>query len=328
MTDVREEIDKLPQRHSEVWDIFKTIPNKKDLEAYSQLLRDEMTRQLFYEKLAAFARSMKVALSSMTFFRNNSDEEIKRYKEDLTLFLNLRGAVQKRYSDAIDYRHYEAQIQKLMDAHIQSGKVEIITKLVNIFNEKEFAEEVEKVVGKAAKADTIASRTAKHITENMDLDPAFYKKFSQLLKETIAAYEQGRIDEVEYLKSVMQLKEDVLSHTDSDIPTELHDNNPAKAYFGLCIECYKRIDPNNKRLKEVAKETALAFDDIICSTVLHEGEPVIDWQSKTNLINPMKLKMEDYLIDVVKREREIPLTFDDMDLLIDQSVEVAKKWLR
>ena len=217
MTDVREEIDKLPQRHSEVWDIFKAIPNKKDLEAYSQLLRDEITRQLFYEKLAAFARSMKVALSSMTFFRNNSDEEIKRYKEDLTLFLNLRGAVQKRYSDAVDYKHYEAQIQKLMDAHIQSGKVEVITKLVNIFNEKEFAEEVEKVVGKAAKADTIASRTAKHITENMDMDPAFYKKFSQLLKETIAAYEQGRIDEVEYLSGVLQLKEDVLSHTDSDI---------------------------------------------------------------------------------------------------------------
>jgi type I restriction enzyme R subunit len=264
----------------------------------------------------------------MIFFRENSDEEIKRFKEDLTLFLNLRGAVQKRYSDTIDYKHYEAQIQKLMDAHIQSGKVETITKLVNIFNEKEFAEEVEKVVGKAAKADTIASRTAKHITENMDLDPAFYKKFSQLLKETIAAYELGRINEVEYLKKVMQLKEDILSHTDSDIPKELHDNNPAKAYYGLSIECYKRIDPDNKRLKEVAKETALAFDDIICSTVLHEGGPVIDWQSKTNLINPMKLKMEDYLIDVVKRERDVPLTFDDMDLIIDQSVEVAKKWLR
>jgi len=126
----------------------------------------------------------------------------------------------------------------------------------------------------------------------------------------------------------MQLKEDILSHTDSGIPIELYDNNTAKAYYGLSIECYKRIDPNNKRLKEAAKETAIVFDDIICSTVLHEGEPVIDWQSKTNLINPMKLKMEDFLIDVIKREREIPLTFDDMDLLIDQSVEVAKKWLR
>jgi hypothetical protein len=46
------------------------------------------------------------------------------------------------------------------------------------------------------------------------------------------------------------------------------------------------------------------------------------------LINKLKLEMEDYLIDVVKRERNIPLTFDDMDTVIDQAVEVAKKWLK
>ena len=38
---------------------------------------------------------------------------------------------------------------------------------------------MENTTGKSAKADKIASRTAKHITEKMDEDPAFYKKFSQ-----------------------------------------------------------------------------------------------------------------------------------------------------
>lgn len=328
MTDVSEEIKKLPQLHSNVWDFFKTVSNKKDLEAYSQLLRDEAIRQEFYEKMTAFARSMKVALSSMKFFKEFSDEEIKKYKDDLGMFLNLRNAVQKRFSDTIDYRKYEVQIQKLMDTHISSGKVETITNLVNIFDEKEFAEEVEKVIGKAAKADTIATRTAKHISENMELDPAFYKKFSQLLKETIAAYEQGRIDEVEYLKKVMEMKNDVLSHTDSEIPIILNDNNPAKAYFGLSLECFKLKSPENKNNKEIATETALAFDKLICKTILDKGKPLVDWQSKSNLINKLKLNMEDYLIDVVKRERDIPLTFEDMDSIIDQAVEVAKKWLK
>lgn len=327
-TDVSDEVKKLPQLYSNVWDFFKTIPNKKDLEAYSQLLRDEAIRQEFYEKLTAFARSMKLALSSVSFFKDNTDEQIKHYKEDLSMFLNLRNAVQKRFSDKIDYRKYEVQIQKLMDTHIESGKVETITNLVNIFDEKEFAEEVEKVIGKAAKADTIATRTAKHITENMDLDPAFYKKFSKLLQETIDAYEKGRIDEVEYLKKVMEMKDDVLSHTDSDIPSILNDNNPAKAYFGLSLECFKMKDPENANIKEVATETALAFDNLICKTILDKGKPLVDWQSKSNLINRLKLEMEDYLIDVVKRERDIPLTFEDMDSVIDQAVEVAKKWLK
>ena len=84
-------------------------------------------------------------------------------------------------------KQYEGQIQKLIDTHIESGEVQVITDLVNIFDKERFAEEVEKISGKAAKADTIASRTAKYITENMDTDPAFYKKFSQMLKETTFA---------------------------------------------------------------------------------------------------------------------------------------------
>ena len=35
----------------------------------------------------------------------------------------------------------------------------------------------------------------KHISEKMEEDPAFYKKFSQMLKETIADYEGKRINE-------------------------------------------------------------------------------------------------------------------------------------
>ncbi|KAA6336377.1 Type-1 restriction enzyme R protein [termite gut metagenome] len=240
-TDVSDEVKKLPQKHSELWDIFKAIPNKRDLEAYSQLLRHEDIRQQFYERLTAFASCLKIALSSLDFHKNNDEQRINQYKEDLTIFLKLRRAVQERYSDSIDYKKHEVQIQKLIDTHIESSEVKILTELVDIFDKEKFAEEVERIMGKAAKADTIASRTAKHISENMDTDPAFYKKFSDLLKETIAAYEQGRIDEVEYLKQVTQQMESVISHTDSDIPAQIADNNTARAYFGLCVETLKSI---------------------------------------------------------------------------------------
>jgi type I restriction enzyme R subunit len=42
----------------------------------------------------------------------------------------------------------------------------------------------------------------------------------------------------------------------------------------------------------------------------------------------MKLEIEDYLIDEIKRKYGIPLTFDDMDSIIDSSVDVASKWFR
>ena len=226
--DVSDEIKKLPQQHSELHDIFKSIVNKNDLEAYGELLRADDIRAEFYEKLSTFAKTLKIALSSIDFHKNTPETDIERYKKDLAMFMKLRSAVQERYSDTIDYKQYEGQIQKLINTHIESGEVKIITKLVNIFDKEKFAEEVEKVTGKAAKADTIASRTAKHITENMDKDPAFFKKFSQLLKETIEAYEKERIDEAEYLRRTTELMEKVLSNTDSEIPATLQNNNAGR----------------------------------------------------------------------------------------------------
>ena len=204
-----------------------------------------------------------------------------------------------------------------------------MTELVNIFDTEAFEQEVEKLEGKAAKADTIASRTSKFITENMDSDPAFYKKFSQLLKETIAAYEQGRIDEVEYLQRVLKYKDDVLAHTDNELPDELQQNNAAKAYYGLALETYRRAFGDAPvDLKQLALDTAWAFDGIINRTLIIDGQVLVDWQQKSDIIGRMKIELEDYLIDEVKRKYGLAFSFDDMDVIIDGCVEVAKLWIR
>lgn len=328
-TDINEEISKLPQKHSELWDIFKSVPNKRDLEAYGELLRADDIRAEFYEKLTTFARALKIALSSIDFQKNTPEKDIDTYKNDLAMFLKLRNAVQERYSDTVDYKQFEGQIQKLIDTHIESGEVKIITELVNIFDKERFAEEVEKITGKAAKADTIASRTARHITENMDTDPAFYKKFSQLLKETIAAYEQGRINDIEYLRQVTEYMDKVLSHTDSDIPASIQDNNAARAYFGLSFEVYKAVAKDTGiDLKALALKTANTVDSIIKRYVTDNEKTVVDWQNKGQLIGKIKIEIEDYLIDEVKRKYEIPMTFDDMDMIIDRCTDVAKLWFK
>jgi len=178
---------------------FQNSLKQADAEAYQLLLKDEAIRALFYDKLAAFAKGLKLALSSIQFHKEADEKTINRYKEDFTMFLKLRLAVVERYSDVIDYKQYEGQIQKLIDTHITTEKVETITELVNIFDKDRFQQEVENTTGKAAKADKIASRTSKHISEKMDEDPAFYKKFSQMLKDTIADYEAKRISEAQYL---------------------------------------------------------------------------------------------------------------------------------
>jgi type I restriction enzyme, R subunit len=324
LVNISDEIKKLPQKHSELWDIFKTIGNKRDAEAYQQLLKEATVRVLFYDKLAAFAKALKLALSAIQFHKEVEEKTIKRYKDDLAMFMKLRLAVVERYSDSINYKQYEGQIQKLIDTHITTEKIETITQLVNIFDKEKFQQEVENTTGKAAKADKIASRTARHITEKMDEDPAFYKKFSQMLKETIDDYEAKRINEAQYLSKVQDIMDNVLAHTDNDIPEQLKDRDVAKAFYGLTFESLSEKIQDDLIRKEISVETALQIDNLIQKTVLDNGKPIIDWQFKSNISGKLLIEIGDYLIDEVRDKYNVHLSFEDMDKLADECIEVAK----
>jgi type I restriction enzyme, R subunit len=318
LTNINEEIKKLAQKHSELWDIFKTIKNKRDAEAYQQLLRDDAIRVLFYDKLAAFARILKLALSTIQFHKTTEEKTIDRYKEDLAFFVKLRNAVLQRFSDQIDYKQYEGQIQKLIDTHIHTDEVVPITNLVNIFDKEQFQQEVENTIGEAAKADKIASRTSKHITEKMDEDPAFYKKFSEILKDAIRAYEEHRINEAQYLSQVTDIMDAVLSHRDDDLPESLKEKEIARAFYGIAKESLAEKFSDDTTAKSIAADIALASDEIIQKHI------VVDWPTKVDIPKRMIHQIGDYLIDEVRDKYNLSMTFEEIDGIAERIVDVAK----
>lgn len=326
LVNIAEEIKKLPQKHSELWDTFKSVKNTRDAEAYQVVLRDVAIRESFYEKLASFAKSLKLALSTISFHEETDPKLIDRYKSDLLFFLKLRTAVSARYSDKVDYSRYEGQIQKLIDTHVTAEKVELITEQVNIFDQESFAAEVEKTVGEAAKADKIASRTAKHISEKMDEDPAFYKKFSQMLSQAIADYEARRISETQYLQRVKDIMNGVLNHTDSDLPESLKQQPVAAAFFGLTLEFLgeKMRDPIVAKL--VSEEASLAIDDMVKSAVFgNSAKPIVDWETKDNITKKLILDIGDFLIDEVRGKYDLDISFSEMDELAMKILAVAER---
>jgi type I restriction enzyme R subunit len=318
LTNINEEVAQLPQIHSDLWRLFSSISNKKDAEGYQQLLRDEALRNKFYDQLAKYARILKLALSSIVFHKETEEKRISKYKEDLFFFMKLRAAVASRYSDKIDYKKYEGQIQKLIDTHIPTSEVVNLTELVNIFDKEAFEEEVEKVTGKAAKADMIASRTSKHISEKMDEDPAFYKRFSQLIKETIEDYLQNRIDETIYLQRIKEAKEAVLSRTDSSIPISLENKEVARAFFGIGIEEFSIISEDKKVVLSIAEELALKADAIILEL------KQVDWSKSVDIPKKMVFLIGDFIIDEIRDKYDIKLSFQDIDKIAERIVEVAK----
>ena len=141
-----------------------------------------------------------------------------------------------RYAEVVDFKDYEAKIQKLLDTHVGTGEVEPITDLVNIFDKEAFAAEVEKLEGAASKADTIAFRTKRTITERFQEDPAFYRKFSEMLEEAIRAFREKRLSDAEYLKKVGSIRDAVRDRRADGLPPILRDRDVARAYYGVIRE--------------------------------------------------------------------------------------------
>ena len=324
MINILEEIQKLPQAHSELWDIFKTVSNKYDEPSYEEVLRDEAKRAEFYDKLSKFARLLKLALSSVEWNNKTTEKEINRYKHDLGFFSKLRNSVRQRFADVVDFKSYENQIQKLIDKHVTSHEVTSITDLVNIFDKEQFEQEVEKIVGTAAKADTIAHRTAKHINEKMEEDPSFYKRFSELLKETIRAYEERRITEAEYLAKAKEIEDSIRNRTGSDIPDNLKQRQIAQAFYGISFEAIKAKFDDETVARTIAADAGLGIDDLVQEIVLDNGKPRVDWQNKSNLIGKLEIAIGDFLMDNIRDKYELKLSFGDIDDISSKSIEVAK----
>lgn len=324
LTNISEEIKKLPQAHSEVWDIFKEVKNKYDEPAYEELLQDEAIRHIFYEKVSAFSRLLKLALSSFEFISKTPEQQINKYKQDAKFFLGLRISVKRRYFDDLEYKEYEPQVQKLIDKHITTeGEILRITEMVNIFDKEERDREVEKITSKAAKADHIASRTIKAINVKMNEDPVYYKKLSRLIRDTIEDYHQHRISEADYLNKAREYEDQFHNGRQDNVPENLAGNDTGIAIYNLVNEIFKGHLKRAEGTENIAAIMAEGIDQVIKSIVFENGKPIIDWVNKSDIEGRIKIDIDDYLFDL-KAQQDIELPFDLIDELVEEGLKVAK----
>lgn len=320
LVSAQEEIKKLPQLHSDLWEIFNGI-NKYDIEAYEQHLKYEDDRDKFYDKLSQYSKVLQLALGNFKFLEKTPEKKIVTYKNDLKFFLNLRVSLKSRYAESIDRKEYEAKIQKLIDTYVTSDEIIQVTEPVDIFDTEKFKAEVEKKVSTRSKADTIAYRISRTISEKWDDDPIFYKKLSELLKEAIAKYSKQIMDEAErlkndnaYLNRVTEILTMARTRTGDDIPISILNNEVAKAFYGVVYEKIKKYDAT----KDSAAELALKIDKIILDN------QYVDWIKNTDLQNKIINDIEDVLFEF-KDTNKIDITFDDIDFIIDESMKIAKR---
>ena len=318
IADMRQEIAKLPQAHSELWDVFKTIINRQDRPAFQNFLADEAIRDVFFERLSTFSRLLKLALSSHEFVTQITDEQQQLYRNDLLFFQNLRKSVINIYALTVDYSQYEPQIQKLIDTHVTADEVVQITDQVNIFDREQFEQAVANIEGTASRAHAIAARTDKTVTERMDEDPTFYRRFSELIRDTLEEYRQERISEAEFLRRVTAIKNEVVNRPADNLPLPLQHHPTATAIYGLLKE---KVHGQIKT--DMLAEWSVQAESVMDSLLTDDDRPVVDWVNRSEIMNRLRYSLDD-LAWTLNDSTDTQLSLTDIDDLIEQLVQVAK----
>jgi len=208
-------------------------------------------------------------------------------------------------------------VRKLLDTYIDAEQVELLTKDVNIFDKNKVEEALE-TYGKspASKADFIAHQMKKVITENMEKDEAFYKKFSQLIEETIKNFQEGRLTEKEYLESIQKTRKDLTEGYQEGIPEKLQNKPKARAFYGALNEVL------NKKLEKAISKNKVAEAGLEIETIV-ENLIITDWKKNVDIQNRMENEIEDFLISK-RTQLGIEISFDEIDAILIKCLRVAK----
>lgn len=319
---VREEVDKLGQYHSDLVDHFASVKNKEDIENLERFLGNEEKRDTFYDLLARFSKTLQLAAST-TYYYDVTPEGIQsRYLRDLKFYQRLRKSVRLRYHEAIDYREYDNRVRKLLDRHIAVDDIERIIEPVDILDREAVLEELGRLgASTAAKADAIASRTKKVLTERMDEDPVLYQRLSELIDEAIDKFYQHRIDEQAYLNLVAQYERQAQTGETSRTPSILHGHPEALTYFRMLM---KEIGESQNGSDEQVDAEILAKAGLKIESII-ESLKIVDWQKNPDIEMQMRGDIEDYLIESSLVDVSVPEGFDSIDRILDAALTSAKR---
>lgn len=309
------EINNMFEAYEKLKEIFKDIKNKNDLEEYEALLEGEKIRKDFYDKLCKFGSMLGIILPSDQAYYKVGKEKISELRKALAFYQKLRATVKLRYSETIDHKEYEAKMQKLLDNYVVAKEMMRITEPVDITDAENFDKELEKMGTDRGKADTIRTRLTRTISEKSKEDPAYYKKFSTRIEETIEEYRNRRITDSEYLQKMQNIKEDFRKgNSGISYPTNITTEN-SRAFYGVI---YDKLIPKmkeNANIEEIG-EIALNIQREIESKIKR------DWHYNTDIHNEIAQAIDDTIF-IYATKKNINLDLEELDKLIEEIINIA-----
>ena len=312
LIDVDDKIHELEESYSLLHDIFKTIKGSSDDEVFLQLLDDAPTRETFYKTLNAFIRNLNECFVLQDFV--HEFEHVDMYTRELKKFMELRKTASLKYADRVDLAEYKQSLINILDKYVDANGVELLTKQINITDRKQFEEAIESLGSDKSKAEAIAAQTQKTITEKMDSDPEFYERFSKKISEILKKMRDGKLADVAALKQLKLIGDDVVNKKDETLPEAVESVKGADVF-------YRNLRDDFTKFGIIENEFVAIVLDIF---KIVKEETIVDWYKNIDVKRRIMNTIDDYLYDVVKKEKNVDLSDEDMRSIINSVLTLAE----
>ena len=318
LIDIKEKINELEQSYAEVHDLFKEIKNKNDSEEYLKNLGGvsdedgEQKRQVFYEAFNKFLRNFNECLALQDFVKEFRHIDV--YKKEIKKLVELRGAASLRYADRVDLTKYKRSLVNILDIYVNAQGVELLTKQINITDREQFEKAIEFLGSDKSKAEAIAAHTKRTIHEKYNTDPEFYHRFSEKIHEILEKMRQEKMADVEALKQLKEISNNVIEKKDESVPARIKEKKGADIFYRNLHFTFQQHKLSNSDFERIILDIY---------SILHQ-ESIVDWYKNAEVKRVMRNKIDDYVYDVVKGERGIDLSDEEMKNILDVIMELAE----
>lgn len=316
VVDVMSAVGNLRSAYTQLVELFAPVGSISDAEAVEVFLADDKMRQDFYTLLCAFGRALHLVLNAEQAYNALGKEERQKYQDTFIFFSKVRRSVKLQYCDAIDNAEYEPLMQNLLDTHLSVAGLKKITSPIDILNKDDFEKELEELGSLRSKADAIASRMTRSISEKRDENPAYYDSFSKRIRDALALYKEKVISEAEYLAKMRTIMEDYhAGRSTVSYPERIKNNVHAQAFFGVLTALFDEVE-DERITPDFVAEVSEKITKIVAS------HSQVDWTNNKTIHDRISQDIDD-LFYKYEKEHGLKLSFDLIDKIIDNVKTVA-----
>lgn len=316
VVDVMAAVGNLRSVYTQLVEFFALVGSISDTEAVEVFLADDKVRQDFYTLLCAFGRALHLVLNAEQAYNALGKEERQKYQDTFIFFSKVRRSVKLQYCDAIDNAEYEPLMQNLLDTYLSVAGLKKITSPIDILNKDDFEKELEELGSLRSKADAIASRMTRSISEKRNENPAYYDSFSKRIRDALALYREKVISEAEYLAKMRTIMEDYYAGKSTvSYPERIKNNVHAQAFYGVLTALLDEVE-DERITPDFVAEVSEEITKIVAS------HSQVDWTNNKTIHDRISQDIDD-LFYKYEKERGLKLSFDLIDKVIDNVKTVA-----